>query len=171
MTAIIVRNGAIERVALPGRGDDGTRLKFLQDTVDGYIAQCFIAPGAGRDRTVVGFCNDEGLLRDDLAWNVVVDPLLYHAGLPVKGAIVIVGCIGPDTVPLIELEAAAFRIGLPVLVRPGGGGEVRVPMLAWVPGYTPSAPAPRNRATLPRTGRFTAHPYRARVTVLQRQAK
>jgi hypothetical protein len=113
----------------------------IQRIVGGSFCSCFTVPGAGRNRRVVGWCRDDFLLlppEQRPGWNVFLDPdRLYRGGCAIGGPIVIMAHYGPETVPLSELEAAAFRFARDKrwIGTVPTGELLSLPVLTFIPGY------------------------------------
>lgn len=131
MLALVVRDGQIERIDLRVGPDSGAA--HIHELVGDTFGSCFHVPGDGAARKIVGWCDDNFLLKANRpAWNVMLSPLsLYRGGYAIAGPIVIVGHYGPDTAALSELEAAAFQIG-GVAMTDGG---LVLPVLNFTPEY------------------------------------
>jgi hypothetical protein len=132
LNALLIKpEGAIERITIETGHDDGGHT--IHELIGNWFTSCFGVPGNGRRRQLVGYCDDEGLLRDraEVPWNLVVDATLRVAPEAICGPIVICAHNGPDTASMSELEMSAFHLG-PVFHFPTGGA---LRSLTFAPGY------------------------------------
>jgi hypothetical protein len=128
MSALVVRAGVIERIALDKQADESIHA-LIGDT----FSSCFQVIGSGAGRRIIGYCADD-YTRNGLPWNVQLDTNLYRGGWPIAGPVVITAAILPDTVGMTELEMSAFHI-LPRHRFTFKGQEGVAPILTFRPGF------------------------------------
>jgi hypothetical protein len=131
--ALVIRAGTIERVHI--NIQNGSGQPDIHRLVGVGFGSCFVVPGSGRRRQVIGWCADD-FEQTREPWNVVLSPEVYNSpapGYPIKGTIVVTGVMAPDTVEMTELEMSAFHI---VTEKKWSiGGSPPIPVLVFRPGY------------------------------------
>lgn len=132
MKALLIKKGVIEPVEL---SDDMTdQGKSIHDLIGNYFCSCFHVAGVGTGNTIMGFCDDEGLIHDTFPdFNVVPDFNLRSDNQPIAGPIVIVGVTEEgDNRELTEVEMEMFTIDKTnVMIIIGPSNLYDVPSLAF----------------------------------------
>jgi hypothetical protein len=134
LAALLIKpGGPIERITIERSGDDGAHA--VHALVGNWFTSCFTVPGNGGRRVLMGYCDDEGLLRDRavVPWNAVLDTTLRQAPEAICGPIVVMAHSGPDSTTMSELEMSAFHVGPDFVMR--GLGAARLRSLTFRPGY------------------------------------
>lgn len=126
---LLVKAGVIERVEV------GNHL-HIEQLVGDHFSSCFSVPGSSPTRKIYSFCDDMGLHKPDLPWNVILHPSLYDGAWPIRGPIVITSCNREgETISMTELEMSAIRIAGSMKVVFDDEVLPRLPLLSFLPGY------------------------------------
>lgn len=104
---LLVKNGELQQVEIKSS-------QHIHELIGNWFTSCFTVISPDRPHVwIVGYCDDEFLLREDVSFNVVLESgTLYSEAYPIGGPIVITGVRQRDgeTVSLTSTEMQRFFV-------------------------------------------------------------